>query len=259
MKKLIVCVLILSLLLCGCAEKQNYDPARLEYPGLSWGASPEEALHALGKTEEEIIEKSDVHRDDMWDSVICLSGVEAFGQETSLVVLLFRDITETGETYELIELRLYYPDGSDGAEAADVAALEAELERVYGLAGQVQHWDGETRSCMDVTADRPANVFAWDSALTSWDCMTEQQREGLQRYYSVWRGRTLDMEETAKECQDAAFRIRLQPYFNEYMARMGHEMPEESRSLGMTNLCIHMDALYYSTTRMYAEVGMELE
>ena len=56
MKKLIVCVLILSLVLCGCAEKRDYDPAKMEYPGLRWGMSPEEVQGALGFSDADIVE-----------------------------------------------------------------------------------------------------------------------------------------------------------------------------------------------------------
>ena len=49
MKKLIVILLVLSLLLCGCNQKPESDPAQFEMPGLKWGMSPDEVLQSGSK------------------------------------------------------------------------------------------------------------------------------------------------------------------------------------------------------------------
>lgn len=265
MKKLIVCILILSLLLCGCTEQQSYDPAKLEYPGLHWGVSPEEALDVLGKTRADIIEESvdkneDVGNANYWDYGIAVHGVEAFGQETTLMLLNFRDYTKTGESYGLTELRFCYPDGYDGTQMADMAALAAELDRLYGAAGEAKYWDRETDTTSDGTPEHPANTFEWGS-MTNWSCLSEEEQEACKRIFHDGTERLMTWEEYVEEL-DAypAFSILLQPIYSYTIeVRLGHPLSEEQRELGMTDLCITMDARSYYNMKHSAQLWLEAE
>ena len=42
-----------------------------------------------------------------------------------------------------------------------------------------------------------------------------------------------------------AFRMTFQPYWHRVLALGGHALPEESRSWGLTNFCISLDAMTY--------------
>lgn len=257
---------ILCITAAGCMlvdPEPAYDPAKLEYPGLKWGVSPESVLDVLGKTEADIIHEIEDRNDDLksdyWHYTMILHGVEAFGQETTAAAFIFSDYTQTGEDYRLEELRLFYPDGYDGAEKADMTALNAELERLYGAVTKTEHWDEATRKHLEVTQEHPANVFGWDSALTCWDLMTQEQRDGVYAYYCDKIEDPVSMEEFAQDWQGRAFHISLQPYHHRYMAQMGRAIGEDARSWGVTNVCITMDALAHFGVQHRAEVWMKSE
>lgn len=257
---------ILCITAVGCMlvdPEPAYDPEKLEYPGLNWGVSPESVLDVLGKTEADIIHEIEDRNDDLksdyWRYTMILHGVEAFGQETTAAAFIFSDYTQTGEDYRLEELRLFYPDGYDGAEKADMTALNAELERFYGAVSKAEHWDEAARKHLEVTQEHPANVFGWDSALTCWDLMTQEQRDGVYAYYCDKSEDPVSMEEFAQDWQGRAFHISLQPYHHRYMAQMGRAIDEDARSWGVTNVCITMDALAHFGVQHTAEVWMKSE
>ena len=226
------------------------DPAQFEMPGLKWGMSPDEVLSALEKTTADIVheEESREETTDMepWRYVMILSGVEAFGQETTAAMFAFVDDTDTGDSYLLSEIKLCYPDGYDGSEKADTAALEAELTRIYGAPKETAHWDLETKKDMEVTPEQPANLFTWESAVTGWDCLTQEQQEGLCADYEASRTEdSLSMEWYLERWKVPAFRMTFQPYWHRVLALGGHGLPEESRSWGLSNICISLDAITY--------------
>lgn len=262
--------LVLAAVLCvtaaGCMlvePKSAYDPERLEYPGLLWGMRPEAVLDTFGQTKADIIHEIDDRNEDQvgefWQYTMILHGVEAFGQETTAAAFIFLDYTQTGEDYQLADLRFYYPDGYDGTEKADMTALKTELERFYGAASQMEHWDWETRKHLDITQESPANVFGWDSALTCWDLLTEQQRDGMYAYYCDKAENPVSMEEFAQDLQGRAFHISLQPYHHRYLAQMGRSISEEGRARGVSNICITMDALAHFGIQHMAEAWMKSE
>ncbi len=263
MKKLLICVLVLSLLLCGCGAEPEYDRERYEFPGLKWGMSPDAVLDALGKNADAVIHEIEDRNEDLntdyWNYTMILHGVEAFGQKTTAAAFIFTDYTQTGEDYKLEDLRCFYPDGYDGSEVADVAALEAELVRLYGPAARTEHWDMAAQKHTEVTEERTANVFAWDSVLTCWDLMTQEQRDGVYAYYCAKSENPVSLEEFADDWRGRAFHISLQPYHHRYMAQMGYSIDEEARSWGVSNICITMDALAYFGTMHTAEVWMKSE
>ena len=111
---------------------------------------------------------------------------------------------------------------------------------------------------MDPTEDLPANVYAWDSALTGWDLLTEQQREGVYDYYcqNVALDEPPSMEEFAEDWARSAVTIRLQPYYQAYFARMDRPIDEEFRDMGVSDLCIAMDAYWYFASLRTAQEWM---
>lgn len=266
MKKLIVFVLSLSLLLCGCAEKRDYDPAKMEYPGLRWGMSPEEVQGALGFSDADIVEVSEDHNEDVtnapyWERAVGVQGVTAFGQKTTLVILGFRDYTQTGGSFGLVEVRLFYPDGYDGTQMADIQALSAELERHYGPAGEKRYWDRETDTTFDPTQEQPANTFEWNSALTGWSCLSEEEQEAGRRMFDNTENTIGTWEEFVEELNEiSVYSITLQPICNYTIeVRLGHPLTEEQRRNGVTDLCITMDARNYFNRKHYAEIWLEAE
>ena len=259
MKKLIVILLVLSLLLCGCTQKPESDPAQFEMPGLKWGMSPDEVLSALEKTTADIVHEDESREEttdtELWRYAMVLSGVEAFGQETTAAMFAFVDYSHSGESYLLSEIKLCYPDGYDGSEKADTAALEAELTRIYGAPKETAHWDWETKKDMEVTEEHPANLFTWESAVTGWDCLTQEQQEGLCADYEASRTEgSLSMEWYLERWKVPAFRMTFQPYWHRVLALGGHALPEESRSWGLSNICISLDAMTYFGFPHSAEV-----
>lgn len=266
MKKRIVLLLILSLALCGCALRApESDMARFEYPGLKWGMAPGEVLDALGKTDADIIDEYEDRSDDMESDFrqywMILHEVEAFGQETTAAAFIFMDYTQSGEDFQLVEVRLFYPDGYDGTQMADIQALSAELERHYGPAGEKRYWDRETDTTYDPTQEQPANTFEWNSALTGWSCLSEEEQEAGRRMFDNTENTIGTWEEFVEELNEiSVYSITLQPICNYTIeVRLGHPLTEEQRRNGVTDLCITMDARNYFTRKHYAEIWLEAE
>ena len=175
MKKLFALLLTAALLLCACAAKPQSDPAKLEYPGLPWGSSPEETLEALGLTQADIFQDAETPATEALNFDVYTFQVKdlvMFDHKAVSAVFRFEDYTQSGN-YQLCEIRIYYPDGYH-AEAVDRDAVQAELEAVYGPALEqydTYYWNfGEVSR----TGNWPTYP-TWRSETTTFDLMTEEE------------------------------------------------------------------------------------
>lgn len=186
MKKLIVFVLILPMLLCGCTDKVDYDPNLLEYPGLHWGMTFEEVQTVLGFTDGDILEKDLDQLDPEQPAVpawhrYTVENVRIFGFPTAQVELWFYEYTGHGPG--LAEMVVYLPDGHGGTEATDLDALCDVLQEYYGEWEEVipsvmwNHHSGELER-NEYICDSDDNR-GWISKTTGRDLLTEAELERL--------------------------------------------------------------------------------
>lgn len=181
MKRLLASLLVLMLLLCGCEAAPKSDPAKLEYPGLSWGMGVEEAKNVMGIRETDVLREEETINEKLdYDSYgMSVTGLEMFGFETVSVVFQFQDYTKSGN-YGLAEIVIYYPDGYH-ADAVDRDAVQAALEETYGPCLESYDtylWTGKEVQRTGVWPVTPT----WHSEVTVYDLMTEAEQE---RYYQA--------------------------------------------------------------------------
>lgn len=118
----VVAVLVCVILLISCATNPKAskpkvdDPTLLEFPGIKWGATPEEVKTALGVTEEQISNEDE-------DS-LTVTDITLFGEEVTGAGFLFR--ADPGQEVRLYRIIAYL------AEDADMDKMRETLTEVYG-------------------------------------------------------------------------------------------------------------------------------
>ena len=125
MKKLIAFILGLALLVvclsaCEIAPKtEKPDVSLLEFPGLKWGMTPEEAKAALNITDDMITEEK-TYGDELR---ITLSGSRYFGADAESVTLRFYQYSDKTALWNV---QVTYAPGTD------MAAVRDNLIDIYG-------------------------------------------------------------------------------------------------------------------------------
>ncbi len=100
-------------------EPQMSDPGLLEYPGLKWGMTVDEAKSALNISDDMIIEEKAY--DNEWR--LALSGSEQFGVDAENILLRFYQYDDRTELYHV---QVTY------AEGTDMTAVRDNLAEIYG-------------------------------------------------------------------------------------------------------------------------------
>ena len=125
MKKLTAFILGLALLVvclsaCEIAPKtEKPDVSLLEFPGLKWGMTPEEAKAALNITDDMITEEK-TYGDELR---ITLSGSRYFGADAEGVTLRFYQYSDKTALWNV---QVTYAPGTD------MAAVRDNLSDIYG-------------------------------------------------------------------------------------------------------------------------------
>lgn len=214
MKKVIVCLLVLSLLLCGCADKTGYDPELLEYPGLTWGMTFEEVQAILGFADADILDSRSGELDPEHPSLpvyhnYSVGDLEMFGFPVSSVELEFQEYT--GHEPGLSQIVVYYPDGYAGGPSTDVEALRKVLQEHYGervMAVPSVRWNYLTgkmyREEYPYTGD---DICYWLSGTTARDHLSLKELQSLYdavtaSYEESGYGENLPTFEEYCQCQE---------------------------------------------------------
>ena len=100
-------------------EDQMSDPGLLEYPGLKWGMTVDEAKSALNISDDMIIEEKAYGEE--WRLI--LSGSEQFGVDAENILLRFCQYDDRTELYHV---QVTY------AEGTDMTAVRDNLAEIYG-------------------------------------------------------------------------------------------------------------------------------
>lgn len=191
MKRMLAVALLLLLLLCACGgEKNESDPAMLEYPGLKWGMTLEEVQEALGFADGDILDSQAGVPDPQRPVAAAyhdysVGNLKIFGLPTARVVLRFHEYT--GHEPGLAEMVVYFPDGYDGSAATDMDALRKALTGQYGKKAQAVttvSWNNVTgevdRKEYPYPGDDPCY---WVTKTTAGELLT---REELEKLYAVF-------------------------------------------------------------------------
>ena len=113
----VVCVIAAVCLLTDPVSK-NEESEYLNYPGLSWGMTPEDVITALNLQEGQYDQKS--------DSQLTVPQMNCFGAETQYVQFWFPFSEVSGSKLRLRNILIVYPDD------ADMDAVKDELIGQYG-------------------------------------------------------------------------------------------------------------------------------
>lgn len=226
MKKLLICLLSLSLLLCGCGPKEpEYDADLLEYPGLRWGMTLEEVQSALGFSDADILDSAiGTFNPERPTSPAyhnySVGNLEIFGFPTAQVILRFYEYA--GHEPGLGEMVVYFPDGYEGSDATDMDALRRTLTEHYGEKAEVvtmvswDDWSGEVQKDeYPYPGDDPCY---WVAKTTVRDLLTEEELEKLHGISNASRAEAgLDrnlpsLEEFCQTQENAAVTLNLRTY-----------------------------------------------
>lgn len=152
----ILLALLLALSLFGCGNKmasENTDPAwGMEYPGLTWGMTPEEVCGALSL--------SDTDYEISIGSFYTIHGIRmsAFDVDNAHLALSFQDSNGDG-VYSLFLVSVSYP------QDADMETVKAAIVQRYGE-----------------PVEAVTTHITWDSTALYQDIMSEEEAAFLSEY-----------------------------------------------------------------------------
>lgn len=230
---------------------------RMEYPGFSWGDSPEAVMSTLKD-----MGSNGMILDEIWweaDESHSTGGyafqtgeLEMFGQRASSAVFRFVEYTWNPGQLMLGEIVLYYPDGHEG-EAADLEALERKITDLYGEPIEeivTQSWyPGQTGIREERTPVNP-HFTIWESKETAQDILTEEEIQAIyDRMIRLYTEDDMLDELPALEAYRATFetpvaRIRLRDTYFSLMG-MDRELSEEARAEAATDYVLTLSGQTY--------------
>lgn len=152
-------LLIISLLLCACGsvDSPEDDPARImNYPGLEWGMTPEEACTALALQEGNFTQAAS-------NDIVTLTDIrtDAFDGTNALLTLNFQDNNGDGAA-TLYRIVIAYPQDTD------MEAVKNALVKQYGD-----------------PAETKENRCTWNSTALHQDIMTQEEAKFLESQGSM--------------------------------------------------------------------------
>ena len=189
-------LLITCLTACTPIAKVD-DVSLLEFPGIKWGATPEEVKAALELTDKQIIadeqqitgEGSYQEEYETWN--LFVSGLSFLGTKTVGAHFMF--IRYPGHEFGLTRIQLYLPDD------ADMGETKADMVKIYGEGSakpspNYSFRDGKLVATeIDKTNAGNAYLHYWFSTVKGTDVLTAEVQE---RYveYATSRNSTITRE-----------------------------------------------------------------
>ncbi|MBQ3504035.1 MAG: M56 family metallopeptidase [Oscillospiraceae bacterium] len=262
-KKPAAWVTVLAVILCLAAalfilaEPASPVSGRLEYPGFSWGDSPEKVKSALKNmgSNRMILEESSWEESDTRETggyAFMIGDLEMFGQRASSAVFRFVEYSWNPGQQMLEEIILYYPDGYDGV-AADLEALKAEITAMCGEpVDEVVNRSGYPgyTGIQEVRSPVNPGITIWESEETALDILTEEEIQAMYdrmtRLYTELD--TLDQLPTQEvyraTLETAVARITLRETFFSLMG-MDRELSPEARAQGATDYVLTLSGQTY--------------
>ena len=147
----VVAVMVCAILLISCAtnpkasELKVDNPKLLEFPGIKWGATPEEVKTALGVTEEQICNETD-SQNASYDEYYCsITNFHFLGEDVSIGVFQFRALP--GKELKLYNIMLFLD------EDVDMGKMQEKITETYNNEGTGEYYISYT----------PISDTEWDS------------------------------------------------------------------------------------------------
>ena len=230
---------------------------RLEYPGFSWGASPEEVMSAL----KDIGNNRMILNEIRWEAdaensyggyAVLVGDVEMFGQRATSAVFRFIEYTWDPGRLMLEEIILYYPDGYAG-ETADLEALKRKITDMCGEPVEEivspSWYPGRTEIQEERKLVNPG-FTVWESEETVLDILTEEDIQALyarmtQLYTENGTQDQLPSLEAYRATLDTAVAgiVLRETYFS--LMGMDRELTEQMREQGATDYVLTLSGQTY--------------
>lgn len=174
---LCICCLLAACLLCSCQPKLSADKEMFCYPGLAWGMTPQEALGALGLTENQV---EIVDEESTYGFSYSPQG-DIFGRQPDAVWLRF---SVWGSSKNLSEVIVTYPENNDNI----IQALKNDVAGQYGPLQDTVIL-GTDSSVFSPDEPPPASFFDNQESGDEWiwvseqkfnDVLTEEEKRDIQ-------------------------------------------------------------------------------
>ena len=118
---LCLCCILAACLLCSCRPRSPVEKETLNYPGLSWGMSPQEVISALHLREDQVQSMDD----DSSFRVGYIPEDEIFGLKPANIIF---DFIAVGSEQKLYKVSVTYPEGS----SENIGTVKTSLEEYDG-------------------------------------------------------------------------------------------------------------------------------
>lgn len=129
-KNLWTVLLLCMAFLCACGKTENKEQAKnLEFPGLTWGMTPEDVMNAFQTTKENTV----LYDENSFTTSFGIEDMDVFGQKAERVLFNFIDYASFAQLpgqeegkQRLCQIRVYYP------QDADIDPVKEKMEQTYG-------------------------------------------------------------------------------------------------------------------------------
>ena len=204
----VVAVMVCAILLISCAtnpkasEPKVDNPQLLEFPGIKWGATPEEVKTALGVTEEQICNETD-SENASYDEYYCsITNFHFLGEDVSIGAFSFRALP--GKELKLYRIMLFLD------EDVDMGKMQEKITETYNNEGTGEYYISYT----------PISDTEWDSETgeytrTNWR-LKESKKGGDPTLNYLARNPFTSNDERAQMMNEAVKKVVEDPDFKRY-------------------------------------------
>ena len=204
----VVAVMVCAILLISCAtnpkasEPKVDNPQLLEFPGIKWGATPEEVKTALGVTEEQICNETD-SENASYDEYYCsITNFHFLGEDVSIGAFSFRALP--GKELKLYKIMLFLD------EDVDMGKMQEKITETYNNEGTGEYYISYT----------PISDTEWDSETgeytrSNWR-LRESKKGGDPTLNYLARNPFTSNDERAQMMNEAVKKVVEDPDFKRY-------------------------------------------
>ena len=204
----VVAVMVCAILLISCAtnpkasEPKVDNPQLLEFPGIKWGATPEEVKTALGVTEEQICNETD-SENASYDEYYCsITNFHFLGEDVSIGAFSFRALP--GKELKLYRIMLFLD------EDVDMGKMQEKITETYNNEGTGEYYISYT----------PISDTEWDSETgeytrSNWR-LRESKKGGDPTLNYLARNPFTSNDERAQMMNEAVKKVVEDPDFKRY-------------------------------------------
>lgn len=195
----VTAILVSVLMLVSCmanprlSEPKVDDISLLEFPGVKWGATPEEVKEALNITKKQI--SSEWANEDGGDYFLTVKDITFFGEKVPIAGFRFR--RNPGQPYHLWNIQVYLD------ETVDMDKMQETLSQAYNNEGTGEYHirydiqEGELREFKRATA---ATISSWTQL--PYPELTEQIRNDPEYRTYNWVCSAKGTDIISRECLD---------------------------------------------------------